>query len=172
VSGWSGCSAGCGGGWQTRYVTQQPANGGAGCPNMSQQCNTQPCYKPISSAGPRGGFVVDIEGVSQSPAANAHMWGWWGGPNQQWRYDGANRFVVAHSGQCLDVYGGQTQNGAQVIQWPCHDGANQKWYWNGGMLRPGHAPWKCLDINGYGTGDGTKLQIWDCHGQWNQQWNY
>jgi hypothetical protein len=49
-SGWSQCSASCGGGSQTRTrpITQQPANGGASCPTLTetQSCNTQACPKP------------------------------------------------------------------------------------------------------------------------------
>ena len=45
--GWNGCSASCGGGWQSRSrtVTVQPQNGGAGCPTLSesQSCNTHSC---------------------------------------------------------------------------------------------------------------------------------
>jgi hypothetical protein len=47
VSGWSGCSASCGGGTQTRTVTAQAQNGGKACPPLSQQCNAQPCPQPV-----------------------------------------------------------------------------------------------------------------------------
>jgi hypothetical protein len=50
-SGWSGCSASCGGGIQsqTRSILTQPSNGGAVCPTNlvnTQQCNTQGCPPP------------------------------------------------------------------------------------------------------------------------------
>lgn len=44
---WSSCDKDCGGGIRTRSrtITQQPANGGQGCPPLTEQeqCNTQPC---------------------------------------------------------------------------------------------------------------------------------
>lgn len=62
---WSGCSAGCGGGTQTRtyYVDTPAANGGTACPKTngateSQACNTTPCC----SAATTGGWY-DVGGV-------------------------------------------------------------------------------------------------------------
>ena len=168
VSGWSGCSAGCGQGVQSRYVTRWNANGGAGCPNLQQACNNGPCWKEYRMQN-RGNFCLDVAGVSRSAGGNLHFWDCWGGPNQQWRMDDRNRLVSLNSGMCLDVYGGNPNNGAEVVQWPCHDGANQKWYWDNGRLSPGHSRGRCLDAYGAGTGNGTRAIIWDCHWGQNQQ---
>jgi Spondin-like TSP1 domain len=80
-SGWSGCSASCGGGTQTqtRSVTVNPANGGAACPvlSQSQSCNTQPCTLPNGSGCSvnsecSGGYCNN--GVCYSgPAVNASV---------------------------------------------------------------------------------------------------
>lgn len=47
-SNWGSCSRPCGGGTRrrSRSVTQQPINGGAGCPSLSQSknCNTGSCW--------------------------------------------------------------------------------------------------------------------------------
>jgi hypothetical protein len=46
VSDWGNCSASCGGGVRSRYVTANPQNGGAACPSLQEACNQQPCQPP------------------------------------------------------------------------------------------------------------------------------
>lgn len=174
VSEWSRCSSRdqCGQeGTQTRFVTRKPAYGGSACPVLKRSCRGPECGKPLVSRL-RAGYAVDVEGSSMAAGAKARMWTWSGGPNQQWLYDDAGRFVATHSGQCLDAYGAGTGNGTQIVQWPCHDGANQKWRWDGGKLHPGHAPGLCLDVSNSGTADGTKLQLWQCNGASAQEWTH
>jgi len=43
VSEWSECSAECGGGSRTRTILVEPQNGGAPCPPLVEECNTDPC---------------------------------------------------------------------------------------------------------------------------------
>ena len=45
VSGWSDCSAPCGGGSRSRSITVQPAYGGTACLPLKESCNTQGCRK-------------------------------------------------------------------------------------------------------------------------------
>ncbi len=65
-SGWSTCSASCGGGTQSRTCTNPPpSNGGIGCSGASSQsCNTQPC-------GTGGGVVCKDTSANNFGAAAA-----------------------------------------------------------------------------------------------------
>ena len=79
VSGWSGCSKSCGGGTQTRTITVQPQNGGAGCPNLSQSCNTQSCAPEIINGGSHtinaGGRAARNSSSLQVKLANTNIGG-------------------------------------------------------------------------------------------------
>lgn len=77
-SAWSTCTKTCGGGTKTRTrkITQQPANGGAACPPLSesQPCNTQACpvptFKVRGIAGPNnyGKMTVGTSGGLPIPS--------------------------------------------------------------------------------------------------------
>ena len=43
MSDWSECSATCGGGTQTRTITQEPNAFGQACGELTRECNTQTC---------------------------------------------------------------------------------------------------------------------------------
>ena len=79
-SGWSGCSQSCGGGSQTRTrtITQQPQNGGAGCPALSesQSCNNQACPVDCQVSGWSGwsGCSKSCGGGSQSRTRTITQW--------------------------------------------------------------------------------------------------
>lgn len=102
VSGWDQCSKLCGGGVQTRTVTQSPVNGGAECPTLTQPCNTHACPPPAASrpgcygaregrcetcedvvnAYKRRGWAYDVKNFSQCKPPDARCgdackyWGW------------------------------------------------------------------------------------------------
>ncbi len=83
-SGWSACSAPCGGGFQTRTCTfPPPSNGGANCAGPSSQaCNTQACVAPINGVcGPSSGGTLALaptSGLCSVGAATAvYDYGYW-----------------------------------------------------------------------------------------------
>lgn len=97
---WTECSATCGGGRQsqTRTVTQQPANGGASCPALSQSqaCNTHSC---TASTWPGGAFSI---------GAN------YGGPGH--RYAGfIGNSASIYEGSAFTIYIPVTANGVRFI---------------------------------------------------------
>ncbi len=77
VSDWSTCSTSCGGGSQTRTITQQSSGSGSECPTLSQSCNTTPC-NPVDcqvswsdwdscSASCGGGIQTKTGTITQQP---------------------------------------------------------------------------------------------------------
>lgn len=97
-----------------------------------------------------------------------------GGPNQQWRLDGANGAIVASNGQCLEVQGDdytRRNNGGRVQLGDCHGGPSQQWSYNGAAIVSTSG--KCLDLQGPdfdSRANGGRVQVWDCQGGPNQQW--
>ena len=69
---WGACSAYCGGGTQTRSrsVAQQPTNGGAGCPTLSDSraCNDNKCGADTVESGKCGACA----GLSAGPCRHTH----------------------------------------------------------------------------------------------------
>ena len=63
-SNWTGCSAGCGGGTQTRTytVTTAAANGGKACPNKTGDIQTQPCNTTSCCTSATLGDWADVAG--------------------------------------------------------------------------------------------------------------
>ncbi len=103
------------------------------------------------------GKCLDVKGISKDKGANIIQYDYWGGENQQWRFepvgDGYYCIIAKHSGKCLDVGGMSKDNGANILQWHYWGGDNQKW-----KLEPvgdgyyriiAKHSGKCLDIGGW-----------------------
>jgi len=63
--GWTGCSAGCGGGTRSRtyYVTTAAANGGAACPKTNGQSESEACNTTACCDAAATGEWYDVGGV-------------------------------------------------------------------------------------------------------------
>ena len=157
VSGWSGCSAGCGGGTQYRYITRHPANGGSGCPSLTQSCNTQPCPQNCEVSGWSGcsagcGGGAQYRYITRHPANGGsgcpHM-------SQSCNTHGcppppSNYTLYRHgnSGRCLDgngssIYFGPCNRGNDYMNWAKENGKDAGHF----TLRHKQSG-KCLDGNG------------------------
>ena len=75
---------------------------------------------------------LDIDSLSTANGANAMLWNYWGGENQQYRFQSAGegrwRIINRLSQKCLDVNANDTADGANLIQWECLPGANNQQY--------------------------------------------
>ena len=73
---------------------------------------------------------LDVDSLSTSNGANIMLWDYWGGANQQFRFQSAGsgkwRIVNRNSELCLDVSGNSATDGANLIQWSCSAGANNQ----------------------------------------------
>jgi glucosylceramidase len=72
-----------------------------------------------------GTLVWDVNNVATTDGAQAHLWGYVGGANQQWPASPSGSFTARHSGKCLDVRDVSTADGAPLQQWTCTGGPAQ-----------------------------------------------
>lgn len=70
---------------------------------------------------------LDIDSLSFDNGANVMLWSYWGGNNQQFRFQSAGsgrwRIINRNSEKCLDVINSDSADGANLIQWECIAGA-------------------------------------------------
>jgi hypothetical protein len=70
--------------------------------------------------------ALDVNSISTSDGATIILWDYWGGENQQFRFQDAGsdrwRIIPRHSGKCLDIYAISTADGADLVQWSCISG--------------------------------------------------
>lgn len=75
---------------------------------------------------------LDISASSTAAGANLQLNDYWGGVNQQFRFQGAGsgkwRIIPRHSELCLDVSANSADNGASIIQWTCIAGAENQMF--------------------------------------------
>ncbi|MCU4675908.1 RICIN domain-containing protein [Catenovulum sp. 2E275] len=73
---------------------------------------------------------LDIDSSSTSNGANVMLWSYWGGYNQQFRFQSAGnglwRIINRNSELCLDINGISTADGANIVQWECLAGNNNQ----------------------------------------------
>ena len=66
---------------------------------------------------------LDVDSFATYSGANLMLWDYWGGSNQQFRFQRAGngkwRIINRNSELCLDVAGISTGNGANLHQWQC-----------------------------------------------------
>lgn len=74
--------------------------------------------------------ALDVYNASGDDGANAVIWDYTGGANQQWliieQDSGIYQIKARHSGKCLDVDGTTTSSGANVRQWTCDNSETQQ----------------------------------------------
>lgn len=76
-------------------------------------------------------IALDVDSFSTSDGGNVMLWEYWGGSNQQFRFQSAGtgrwRIINRNSERCLDVEGISTADGANIFQWTCIAGnSNQQ----------------------------------------------
>ena len=74
---------------------------------------------------------LDVDSFSTAPGGNLMLWDYWGGSNQQFRFQSAGsgkwRIINRNSELCADVDGISTADGANIMQWTCIAGnSNQQ----------------------------------------------
>ena len=73
---------------------------------------------------------IDIDSGSSNNGANAMLWNYWGGQNQQFRFQSAGsgkwRIINRTSEKCLDVEAISSADGANIVQWDCIAGNNNQ----------------------------------------------
>jgi hypothetical protein len=123
----------------------------------------------------------DIANVSTSDGANVQIYSYWGGQNQQFRFQVAGsgrwRIIARHSEKCLDVAGASTSNGANVIQYTCVSGSENQMFQmtsvSSALSNDGPSPVELspnpasdyLNINmKYMTADGADVNIFNTTG--------
>lgn len=70
---------------------------------------------------------LDVDSLSTANGANIMLWEYWGGSNQQFRFQSAGsgrwRIINRNSGKCLDVLNNSANDGANLLQYECLSGA-------------------------------------------------
>ncbi len=73
---------------------------------------------------------LDVNSFSLDNGANIMLWQYWGGYNQQFRFQSAGtgrwRIINRNSDLCLDIDGISTADGANLMQWECISGNNNQ----------------------------------------------
>lgn len=132
-------------------------------------------YRIASAVGLNKG--VDISGAVTENGANAHLWTYHGGANQQFvfTYIGGGYYTIRarHSGKALDVSGASTTPGTNVWQYDPNGTVAQKWLVKDagdGHVYLVSGTGLYLDVNGGYTADGTNVQGWSGNGTAAQRW--
>ena len=132
-------------------------------------------YRIASAVGLNKG--VDISGAVTENGANAHLWTYHGGANQQFvfTYIGGGYYTIRarHSGKALDVSGASTTPGTNVWQYDPNGTVAQKWLVKDagdGYVYLVSGTGLYLDVNGGYTADGTNVQGWSGNGTAAQRW--
>lgn len=80
---------------------------------------------------PAQGF--DVNALSTAPGANIQTYEYWGGTNQQFRFqvagNGKWRIIPRNSELCLDVSSNSAADGQNIVQWTCLAGAENQQFW-------------------------------------------
>ena len=73
---------------------------------------------------------LEVDSFSTVNGGNLMLWHYWGGYNQQFRFQSAGsgkwRIINRNSELCADVSGLSTEDGANVTQWQCISGNNNQ----------------------------------------------
>ncbi|KMT66868.1 RICIN domain-containing protein [Catenovulum maritimum] len=81
-------------------------------------------------ASPTRGF--DVDSLSTAAGANIMLWDYWGGYNQQFRFQSAGsgkwRIINRNSELCLDISNKSAGDGANILQWTCNAGAENQMF--------------------------------------------
>jgi hypothetical protein len=113
---------------------------------------------------------------------NVQQWSCWGGSNQRWTVQLAQRSSIQvvngptdSRRKCLDADGSSFADGGSIMQWDCWGGPNQQWYVlrfqdDSVEIKARHSG-KCLDIAGAALENGTLAQQWTCDGQPSRRFN-
>lgn len=132
-------------------------------------------YRIASAVGLNKG--VDISGAVTENGANAHLWTYHGGANQQFvfTYIGGGYYTIRarHSGKALDVRAASTTPGTNVWQYDPNGTVAQKWLVKdagNGYVYLVSGTGLYLDVNGGYTADGTNVQGWSGNGTAAQRW--
>lgn len=76
------------------------------------------------------GKSLDVDSFATYNGANVMLWDYWGGTNQQFRFQSAGsgkwRIINRNSELCLDVAGISAADGANILQWECIGGNNNQ----------------------------------------------
>ena len=74
--------------------------------------------------------AFEIDSFSTSNGGNVMLWDYWGGTNQQFRFENAGsgkwRIINRNSDLCVDVAGVSVADGANLTQWQCISGNNNQ----------------------------------------------
>ena len=94
--------------------------------NISQVDGEWHRISPVSA--PNKAFEIDS--FSTSNGGNIMLWDYWGGTNQQFRFESAGsgkwRMINRNSGLCVDITGISVADGANLNQWQCISGNNNQ----------------------------------------------
>ncbi|WP_111640599.1 RICIN domain-containing protein [Marinimicrobium alkaliphilum] len=101
--------------------------------NDCQKWNITPVEGDYHRISPLVGShrALEVDSLSTDDGANIMLWDYWGGHNQQFRFqssgEGRWRIIGRQSEKCLDVNALSQADGANIIQWACQaDSANQQ----------------------------------------------
>ncbi|QJR82270.1 pectate trisaccharide-lyase [Alteromonas pelagimontana] len=77
-------------------------------------------------------LALEVDSSSTTSGANVMLWEYWGGYNQQFRFQSAGngkwRLVNRNSELCLDIEGASATEGANLIQWTCTAGRENQMF--------------------------------------------
>lgn len=131
--------------------------------------------------GAQSGKCIDINNLSTAEGAQAWIWSYIGGLNQQYIFvpadqDGYYKIVSLNSSKCLAIDPTQPVNGSNLIQLTDNGGDHLQWKLtnvNYGYCKiVNKLSGKCIDVQGYATIDSGNIWTNDYLGSDNQKWFY
>ncbi|MET7398594.1 ricin-type beta-trefoil lectin domain protein [Dactylosporangium sp. NPDC005572] len=140
-------------------------------PGSLSAVTVPPVGTPVSIVNPQAGRCLDVNGVSQTPGAQVHIWDCHGGVNQAWTRTAAGELRIYNGTRCLDINGNGTANGTKVQIWDCNGTTAQRFTFNADGSIVGAGSGKCVDVTSSGTANGTKVQLYTCNGTGAQRWS-
>jgi hypothetical protein len=121
---------------------------------------------------------LDVNNSSLDNGGNIIQWEYWGGNNQQWKFNGFNNgyFSISNknSNKLLDVDSNSAVAGKNIIQWGPGTNSSQQWQ----IIDIGFGYYKVinqnsglsLDVNGQSIQNGSNIIQWYWNAGANQQW--
>jgi len=131
----------------------------------------EPRYFPIRLVS-HPYWCLDAAGGSVKNGTNLILFGYHGGDNQLWTYDGTYIRSKKDPNFVIDVSGGKIARGTNIQLWEINHSDAQKWDFDGRAFRLRKNPKFVLDLNGNKKEPCRNIHLWEWNSTGAQLWTH